>query len=294
MDNRDKWNQAEKEPNLAEIFEEAPADASEDEKTASEPITAESFASQAEVGQDDLSPSAEVEEEPSADEPATEETVAEDAVTEEEPEEDLLDGEISLEEILAAAEREKPVKRPQKQGFLADLYDWLEVFAVSVAAVFVIFAFVVRVAVVDGDSMNNTLIDGEKLLVLELFYTPKQGDIIVCQDDCPQLGFDNPIVKRVIATAGQTITMDAETWTVTVDGVPLQEDYVRYIAGKPMGDWDYGESYTVPEGHVFVMGDNRTGSWDSRDDAIGPIDERYVIGKVIFRFAPFDSFGPVS
>ncbi len=198
------------------------------------------------------------------------------------------------DEILPAAEDGKPAKRPKKQGFLADLYDWLEVFAVSVAAVFVLFAFVVRVAVVDGDSMNNTLMDGEKLLVLELFYTPKQGDIIVCQDDCPQLGFDNPIVKRVIATAGQTVSVDNETWTVTVDGVPLQEDYVRYLPGKPMGEWDYGESYTVPEGHVFVMGDNRTGSWDSRDDAIGPIDERYVIGKVIFRFAPFDSFGPVS
>jgi signal peptidase I len=142
--------------------------------------------------------------------------------------------------------------------------------------------------------MTNTLQHGEKLLVLELFYTPKQGDIIVCQDDCPQLGFDNPIVKRVIATEGQTITMDPETWTVTVDGIPLEEDYVLYYPGRPMGDWDYGESYTVPEGYVFVMGDNRTGSWDSRDDAIGPIDERYIIGKVIFRFAPFDSFGPVS
>lgn len=181
---------------------------------------------------------------------------------------------------------------PKKQGLLADLYDWLEVFAVSVAAVFVIFAFVARVAVVDGESMTNTLQHGEQLIVQELFYTPKQGDIVVCQSAF--FGFDKPLVKRIIATEGQTISIDTETWTVTVDGVPLKEDYVRYIQGKDMTGWSYGDSYTVPEGHVFVMGDNRNGSWDSRDSRIGPIDERYIVGKVIFRFAPLGSFGPVS
>lgn len=184
------------------------------------------------------------------------------------------------------------VSTPQKQGLLADLYDWLEVFAVSVAAVFVLFAFVARVAVVDGDSMNHTLKHGDKLLVQELFYTPKQGDIVVCQTEF--FGFGNPLVKRVIATEGQVITLDTETWTVSVDGVPLDEDYVLHIEGASMVGWSYGESYTVPEGHVFVMGDNRNGSWDSRDARIGPVDERYIVGKVVFRFAPFSSFGPVS
>lgn len=182
--------------------------------------------------------------------------------------------------------------KPKKQGFLTDLYDWLEVFAVSVAAVFVIFAFVARVAVVDGESMTNTLQHQDQLIVQELFYTPKQGDIVVCQSAF--FGFDKPLVKRIIATEGQTISIDTETWTVTVDGVPLKEDYVRYIQGKDMHGWSYGDSYTVPEGHVFVMGDNRNGSWDSRDSRIGPIDERYIVGKVIFRFAPLGSFGPVS
>jgi len=181
---------------------------------------------------------------------------------------------------------------PKKQGLLADLYDWLEVFAVSVAAVFVIFAFVARVAVVDGESMTNTLQHQDQLIVQELFYTPKQGDIVVCQSAF--FGFDKPLVKRIIATEGQTISIDTETWTVTVDGVPLKEDYVRYIQGKDMTGWSYGDSYTVPEGHVFVMGDNRNGSWDSRDSRIGSIDERYIVGKVIFRFAPLGSFGPVS
>lgn len=190
---------------------------------------------------------------------------------------------------------EQPIEveeKPKKQGLLADLYDWIEVFAVSVAAVFVIFAFVARVAVVDGESMTNTLQHQDQLIVQELFYTPKQGDIVVCQSTF--FGFDKPLVKRIIATEGQTISIDTETWTVTVDGVPLKEDYVRYIQGKNMHGWSYGESYTVPEGHVFVMGDNRNGSWDSRDSRIGPIDERYIVGKVIFRFAPLGSFGPVS
>lgn len=183
-------------------------------------------------------------------------------------------------------------KTPKKQGLLADLYDWLEVLAVSVAAVFILFAFVLRVAEVDGTSMTNTLQHGEKLLVQELFYTPKQGDIVVCQSEF--FGFDKPLVKRVIATEGQTVSIDEETWTVTVDGVALKEDYVRYMKGQNMKGWSYGESYTVPEGMVFVMGDNRNGSWDSRDSRIGPIDERYIVGKVILRFAPLDHFGPVK
>ncbi len=214
-----------------------------------------------------------------------------------EPKEELRREELPAEENTDVVSDPTANAGPQKekikkQGLLADLYDWLEVFAVSVAAVFVIFAFVARVAVVDGDSMTNTLQHGDQLVVQELFYTPKQGDIVVCQSQF--FGFDQPLVKRIIATEGQTISIDAETWTVTVDGVPLKEDYVRYIQGQNMVGLSYGDSYTVPEGYVFVMGDNRNGSWDSRDFRIGPIDERYIVGKVIFRFAPLGSFGPVS
>lgn len=203
------------------------------------------------------------------------------------------DSEASTEENeLWETMTENEESSPKKTSFLAELYDWLEIFAVSVAAVFVIFAFVARIAVVDGPSMQNTLHNGDKLLVWELLYTPKQGDIVVCQSE--RYGLDKPLVKRVIATEGQTVKIDRETWTVYVDGVPLKEDYILRVNTQAMIGWDYEDSYTVPEGHVFVMGDNRNDSLDSRSYRIGPIDERYIIGKVIFRFYPFSDFGAVK
>ena len=178
-----------------------------------------------------------------------------------------------------------------RNGLLFELYDWMEVLIVSIAVVFSLFSFFFRIAVVDGDSMKNTLHNGEKLFLQELFYTPKQGDIIVCQDE--YFGFEKPIVKRIIATEGQTVSINCETWEVTVDGVVLEEDYVNRKSA-PMLGWSYGESYTVPEGHVFVMGDNRNESRDSRDGLVGAIDERYIIGKVVFRLLPLSKFGIVN
>ena len=186
----------------------------------------------------------------------------------------------------------EPVTAKPQKNVLTELYEWVEVFAASIAVVFLLFVFVGRVSVVDGKSMTNTLQDGDKLFVWQLFYRPKPGDIVVCQSDF--FGFGEPLVKRVIATAGQTITLDTDTWTVRVDGVALDEPYVLRVAGRAMHGWSYGESYTVPEGYVFVMGDNRNGSWDSRDVRVGPIKEQYVVGKVVFRYAPLSSFGKVS
>ena len=187
-----------------------------------------------------------------------------------------------MKEIVKTSE-----KKNERQSAGLAVCDLLEVVATSVLIVMLLFTFVMRIAIVKGTSMTNTLHDGDKMLVWELGYTPKQGDIIVCQTQF--FGFEEPIVKRVIATEGQTITLDVTTWSVYVDGVKLEEDYVRYVAGKNMNGWSYGDSYTVPEGHVFCMGDNRNGSWDCRDSNVGPIDLRYVIGRVVLRISPLSA-----
>lgn len=150
-------------------------------------------------------------------------------------------------------------------------------------ACFIVVSLVLRVVVVSGTSMNDTLKDGDYLLVLSnVFYTkPKQGDIIVAS----KTSFDNgaPIVKRVIATEGQTVDIDFDAGIVYVDGAALDEPYVRTATTLQEG---MKFPLTVDEGCIFVLGDNRNGSRDSRYPGIGLIDEHEVIGKVIFLFLP--------
>lgn len=188
------------------------------------------------------------------------------------------------------------VKQPKKEpmsvmSFSREVYGWLESFAITVTVILVIFTLFIRTAYVDGDSMKNTLIDKETLAVSNLFYTPKQGDIIVFQ--APDSTVEGGIVKRVIATEGQTVDIDFRTWTVTVDGVALDEPYVLND-GFTMHKGNVDFPVTVPEGCIFVMGDNRNGSSDSRSTNIGFVDTRYVFGRVLFRITPFDKFGAVK
>lgn len=174
----------------------------------------------------------------------------------------------------------------------ATVFEWLEIFIISVAAVFILFSFVARVAVVDGNSMYPTLSNNDKLLVRQLFYTPKQGDVIVCQSE--NYGLDKPLVKRIIATEGQKVRLDRETWTIYINGFPLDEPYL--VKGtEAMVDWEYDtDEIIIPEGHVFVLGDNRNNSLDSRFYNVGMIDERYIIGQVVYRLLPFSVFGAVK
>lgn len=151
------------------------------------------------------------------------------------------------------------------------------------AAVMLVFLLLFRVVIVSGSSMYATLWDGDWLLVLSsVFYTePEQGDIIIASKDSFKNG--EPIVKRMIADEGQTVDIDFEAGIVYVDGAPLQEDYIHNLTTTYEGV-DF--PLTVEEGCIFVMGDNRRESKDSRNPEIGLIDKREILGKAIFLIFP--------
>lgn len=164
-----------------------------------------------------------------------------------------------------------------------DLYEWIQSLVGSVLVVVAIFTFGIRMLGVDGHSMLNTLQHGDRLMVVNpIFYHDyKYGDIVILRKTGV---FDNePIVKRVIATGGQTVDIDFSEGVVYVDGEALEEDYIR----EPTYTAEGTEfPLTVPEGSIFVMGDNRNGSSDSRDYRLGTVDTRYVIGKAAFLIFP--------
>ena len=163
-------------------------------------------------------------------------------------------------------------------------YDFVSVICTAVLMIMILFTFVFRFVGVTGDSMNPTLYDNDWLLVKTVNSGYERGDIIISTQ--PN-AFNEPIVKRVIATGGQTVDIDFETGEVKVDGKVLQEDY---IAESTTVREDMAFPITVPEGKLFVLGDNRRHSTDSRSSLIGLLDERYIIGKVKFRVMPIDKF----
>lgn len=189
-------------------------------------------------------------------------------------------------------------------------FELLESFVYAIIAVILIFSLFARLTVVDGNSMDDTLYDGEFIVVANVFntYKPKNGDIVVVHGLFEY--YTEPIIKRVIATGGQSLKMDYNTNTVYIDGVAIEENYAKYIDATlypTLKEYRYDDSgefivdenknpvefscynfetkileVYVPEGYVFVMGDNRNHSADSRQNEIGLVPLDYVVGKAVF------------
>ena len=178
-------------------------------------------------------------------------------------------------------------KLTKSEEFRLDLFFWLQTFVIVLAVLILVFTFVGRIITVDGPSMLPTLHNKDILILRSIAYTPKQGDVIVLTKDFDHYE-DQPIVKRVIAVGGQSVRIDYGESKVYVDGVVLDEPYIleetMYLPG---GDLSIQE-LDIPEGHVFVMGDNRNNSSDSRHYQLGSIDHRYILGKVVtVLFSPY-------
>lgn len=183
----------------------------------------------------------------------------------------------------------------KKKTVLKELYEWVETFLIALAAVVIIFTFALKFVTVSGESMLQTFQDGDRLIISDIGYTPKTGDVVVVDvsHNLEKFGFTSnaPYIKRVIATEGQTVNINPVTWTVYVDGVALDEPYVYHCNNYSMATSEAVKyPYTVPEGCVFVMGDNRNASSDSR--LLGAIESKYILGKVYLRLIP--NFGVIK
>ena len=162
-----------------------------------------------------------------------------------------------------------------------ELYDWIQCIVTAIICGVLIFIFVGRTIGVDGRSMMQTLQNEDRVIMSNLFYTPSNGDIVVFVS--PAEEFEFPLVKRVIATAGQKVDINFDNGNVYVDYVIIDEPYINTMTTSKH---DFDEPVVVPRGYVFVMGDNRNSSTDSRNNLVGLVDTRYILGKVLFVLIP--------
>lgn len=200
---------------------------------------------------------------------------------------------MSEKQIQEQPDNTQQPKLTRIQALKNDLFFWVQALVAALVLLILLFTFVGRVITVDGNSMFPTLHHKDVLLVHNIRYTPEQGDIIVLTKDFS--GYvGQPIVKRVIAVGGQTVRIDYEQDQVFVDGEAVDEPYLNEaVMNRPGGSLTIDE-LTVPEGCVFVLGDNRNHSSDSRHVELGAIDQRYILGKAIMIIFPFSNFSTLD
>lgn len=198
----------------------------------------------------------------------------------------------------------EPVNKEPAQSKISSAFDYLEVLIIAVCVVLLLFSFVFRVCTVDGPSMENTLTEGETLIISNLFYTPQNGDIVVFhQTSETNESYNKPLIKRIIATEGQWIkitygSQNSMSVYVSDDEIIdesdlIDEPYANLMDGSS-AYYRNIDAVQVPEGCVFAMGDHRYHSADSRDPEIGFVDARRILGKVLIRLTPFSKFGVLN
>lgn len=197
-------------------------------------------------------------------------------------------------EARAGAPQQSPQEGAEEQEKLPqeELFYWLQTLVTAIVCIVLVFTFLGRITRVVGHSMDDTLADGELLAVWSLGYEPEQGDIVVLNKTTADFLEGEAIVKRVIALEGQTVDIDYDAGTVAVDGQVLDEPYIHEAMLCPT--YENQTHIEVPEGSIFVMGDNRNHSSDSRDVTLGTVDTRYLLGKAEFICFPFSDFGRIG
>lgn len=207
-------------------------------------------------------------------------------------------------DYVSEKEEMKASPENQKKTAMKELFEWLDIIVTSMLAVVIIFTFFFRLVTIVGDSMQNSFYGGEKIVITHLFYKPSFGDVVVvsrnANNDAKQASTSSePIIKRVIATGGQYVDIDFAEGKVYVgydlgDMVELSEPYTKTPTNVKS---DVSFPLYVPEGYVFVLGDNRNDSKDSRFSDIGEnglVDEKYILGRAVFRVFPFDRIGKIE
>lgn len=189
------------------------------------------------------------------------------------------------DEVPVSVDNKAIKKAPQRRS---EAYDWLQCIVTALVCSILTFVFIGRIIGVEGISMVPTFLDKDKVIMSNLFYDPKPGDIVVLTKSSFS---EKPIVKRVIAVEGQTVDIDFETGRVWVDDQLLEEPYINESTRIK---YDMEFPVTVDEDCIFVLGDNRNRSLDSRDTRIGIVDKRYVLGKVYAVILPLSRFGLVD